>query len=105
MSGIGTRRKLEMSSLLSGGPKAAPILVHIDMKGGPPTLDYLLQLLPLLKSWGATGILIEWEDMFPYWGTLKVRYLTCFVLKVFVGSLTPFFCTAFGRPCSYATDI
>jgi hypothetical protein len=61
-----------MSSLLSGGPKAAPILVHIDMKGGPPTLDYLLQLLPLLKSWGATGILIEWEDMFPYWGTLKV---------------------------------
>jgi hexosaminidase len=66
-----------MSSLLSGGPKAAPILVHIDMKGGPPTLDYLLQLLPLLKSWGATGILIEWEDMFPYWGTLKVPHVLC----------------------------
>ncbi len=56
----------------------APILVHIDMKGGPPTLDYLLQLLPLLKSWGATGILIEWEDMFPYWGTLKVPDVLCF---------------------------
>jgi hexosaminidase len=52
--------------------KQVPVLVHIDMKGGPPTLDYLLQLLPLFKSWGATGILIEWEDMFPYSGMLKV---------------------------------
>ncbi len=52
--------------------RTVPVLVHIDMKGGPPTLDYLLQLLPLLRSWGATGILVEWEDMFPYTGSLKV---------------------------------
>jgi len=49
-----------------------PILVHIDMKGGPPTPRYLVDLLPVLKSWGATGILIEWEDMFPWEGKVKV---------------------------------
>ena len=42
------------------------LLVHIDMKGGPPRPQYLVQLLPLLKQWGATGLLIEWEDMFPW---------------------------------------
>ena len=42
------------------------LMVHIDMKGGPPRPQYLLQLLPLLKQWGATGLLIEWEDMFPW---------------------------------------
>jgi len=49
-----------------------PVLVHIDMKGGPPTPRYLVELLPLLKRWGATGILIEWEDMFPWQGRIKV---------------------------------
>ena len=33
---------------------------------------YLVDLLPVLKSWGATGILIEWEDMFPWEGKVKV---------------------------------
>ena len=57
--------------------KQVPALVHIDMKGGPPTVSYLLSLMPLLKSWGATGILIEWEDMFPWSGQLSLlaRYL------------------------------
>ena len=66
-----------MSSPGGGGGGRVPILVHIDMKGGPPTLDYLLQLLPMLRSWGATGILVEWEDMFPYSGILKVGTLWC----------------------------
>lgn len=26
----------------------------------------IFQLFPLLRSWGATGLLIEWEDTFPY---------------------------------------
>lgn len=25
-----------------------------------------LQLFPLLRTWGATGLLVEWEDTFPY---------------------------------------
>jgi len=25
-----------------------------------------LQLFPLLRTWGATGLLLEWEDTFPY---------------------------------------
>ena len=30
-----------------------------------------LQIFPLMRKWGATGLLIEYEDMFPYWGPLS----------------------------------
>ncbi|XP_065339570.1 hexosaminidase D-like isoform X2 [Cloeon dipterum] len=43
-------------------------LVHLDLKGAPPRLSYIKELLPRLKEWGATGLLIEWEDTFPYDG-------------------------------------
>lgn len=45
--------------------------VHLDMKGGPPRLEYLLSLLPLFRDWGGTGLLVEWEDMFPWSGSLS----------------------------------
>ncbi|XP_015516621.1 hexosaminidase D [Neodiprion pinetum] len=41
-------------------------LVHLDLKGAPPRVSYLEKLFPLLRSWGATGLLLEWEDTFPY---------------------------------------
>ncbi|XP_014203922.1 hexosaminidase D-like [Copidosoma floridanum] len=41
-------------------------LVHIDLKGAPPRVSYFEKLFPLLRSWGATGLLLEWEDTFPY---------------------------------------
>lgn len=41
-------------------------LVHLDLKGAPPKITFLAQLFPLLREWGATGLLIEWEDTFPY---------------------------------------
>uniref|UniRef100_A0A1B6KLL4 beta-N-acetylhexosaminidase n=1 Tax=Graphocephala atropunctata TaxID=36148 RepID=A0A1B6KLL4_9HEMI len=45
-------------------------VVHLDLKGAPPKISYLRQLLPLLAANGCTGLLIEYEDMFPYQGSL-----------------------------------
>lgn len=45
-------------------------LVHIDFKGAPPELTYLRKIFPLIKKFGGTGLLLEWEDMFPWSGNL-----------------------------------
>nr|CAD7447511.1 unnamed protein product [Timema bartmani] len=45
-------------------------LVHLDLKGAPPKVSYLKRLFPLIRQMGATGILLEWEDMFPFKGSL-----------------------------------
>ncbi|XP_015191125.1 PREDICTED: hexosaminidase D-like isoform X1 [Polistes dominula] len=54
-------------------------LVHLDLKGAPPRVSYFekiykgkkerkeqFYLFPLIRTWGATGLLLEWEDTFPY---------------------------------------
>jgi hypothetical protein len=41
-------------------------LVHLDLKGSPPKLQYLKNLINYFKKIGITGVLIEYEDMFPY---------------------------------------
>ncbi|XP_019368294.1 PREDICTED: hexosaminidase D-like isoform X2 [Gavialis gangeticus] len=47
-------------------------LVHLDLKGAAPKVSYLEQLFPLLSRLGANGVLIEYEDMFPFKGELGV---------------------------------
>lgn len=41
-------------------------IVHLDLKGAPPKISFLLKIIPMFKQWGATGLLVEYEDMFPY---------------------------------------
>lgn len=47
-------------------------LVHFDLKGAPPVVGYYEQVFSLLRKLGATGILMEYEDMFPYQGDLQI---------------------------------
>ncbi|VDM58435.1 unnamed protein product, partial [Angiostrongylus costaricensis] len=48
------------------------VIVHFDLKGAPPKAGYFLRLLELTAKSGATGVLIEWEDMFPWSGELEI---------------------------------
>lgn len=43
-------------------------IVHLDLKGAPPRVSYFEDLFPFLKVHGVNGILLEYEDMFPYSG-------------------------------------
>ncbi|XP_052740171.1 hexosaminidase D isoform X2 [Bicyclus anynana] len=46
-------------------------IVHLDLKGAPLKLPFLEKVLFNIKKWGATGILVEWEDSFPYKGEIS----------------------------------
>ncbi|KJH53768.1 Matrixin [Dictyocaulus viviparus] len=48
------------------------VIVHFDLKGAPPKVGYFIELLELIAKSGATGVLIEWEDMFPWSGELEI---------------------------------
>lgn len=50
------------------------ILIHIDLKGAPPKFEFLERLLRFISSnfnHLANGVIIEFEDMFPFSGFLK----------------------------------
>ncbi|XP_038633033.1 hexosaminidase D-like isoform X3 [Scyliorhinus canicula] len=53
-------------------PQMGLKLVHLDLKGAPPKISYLKQILPLFSHLGANGVILEYEDMFPYEGKLQV---------------------------------
>ncbi|KAK6040434.1 hypothetical protein COOONC_22062, partial [Cooperia oncophora] len=63
-----------------GGPfdsqPFAQAIVHLDLKGAPPKVNVYEWFFPLLRSLGVHGVLMEYEDMFPYTGELaKVKRL------------------------------
>ena len=47
------------------------VLVHIDLKGLPWSLDMFFKRIKALSESGVTGIIIEWEDYFPYSGNIS----------------------------------
>ncbi|XP_054721330.1 hexosaminidase D-like [Uloborus diversus] len=46
-------------------------LVHFDLKGAPPKISFFKSIFPLIRQAGANGILMEYEDTFPFWGNLS----------------------------------
>ena len=44
------------------------VLVHFDFKGLPLSSSHICAIFGRLKALGATGVLLEWEDMLPYTG-------------------------------------
>ncbi len=72
-SGIFPARRRHLPSAPAPKRRSTPQrrVVHLDLKGAPPTISYLERLLPLLRGAGATSLLVEYEDMFPYEGELR----------------------------------
>ncbi|RVE59273.1 hypothetical protein OJAV_G00187010 [Oryzias javanicus] len=51
-------------------------LVHLDLKGAPPRMEYLQKLIQVFSRLGVQGLLVEYEDMFPYGGALQLLQAT-----------------------------
>lgn len=61
---------------------AANRIFHLDLKGAAPKMEYLLKLVPFIKQIGATGVMIEYEDMFPFAGDCKLFFQAVFLFSL-----------------------
>lgn len=46
-------------------------IIHLDLKGAPPRISYFGQFFKLLSDLQVNAVLVEYEDMFPYYGNLS----------------------------------
>ncbi|KAF1751223.1 hypothetical protein GCK72_017777 [Caenorhabditis remanei] len=71
LKNLAPREEVKMDRPSREGEFYKNVVIHFDLKGAPPKVDYFLEMLRLISKGGATGILLEWEDMFPWTGTLE----------------------------------
>jgi hexosaminidase len=58
---------ISVPSLFTRSAPRIPIRgLHLDLKGVPPTIARLLQLLKVIAAGRYNMLLVEWEDMFPW---------------------------------------
>ncbi|KAI6225568.1 Beta-N-acetylhexosaminidase [Aphelenchoides besseyi] len=60
----------ETRSQLDGSAPKIKIMIHFDLKGAPPRIDYYEPLFRMFNALGIDSILVEYEDTFPYSGPL-----------------------------------
>lgn len=54
-----------------GNPHHVKRIVHLDLKGAPPKPEVYEHLFSLFRQLNLTAVLMEYEDMFPYSGSLS----------------------------------
>ena len=65
---ISNEDALTKYKLIENNLKQLERIVHVDLKGAQPKAAYFKDFFKLIKDFGATGILLEYEDVFPYKG-------------------------------------
>ncbi|VDO98809.1 unnamed protein product [Soboliphyme baturini] len=68
------RNELPMNAIASVGQQflSKHRIVHLDLKGAAPKLHFIKEFFRFIARFNATGVLIEWENMFPFKGELAV---------------------------------